>query len=31
MELAAKLGFPTAPHGLARLADGTLVYLSRRG
>ena len=30
MELAARLGFPTAPHGLARVADGTLVYLSRR-
>lgn len=30
MELAARLGYPTAPHGLARLADGTLAYLSRR-
>lgn len=30
MELSARLGYPTAPHGLARLADGKLVYLSRR-
>lgn len=30
MELAARLGYPTAPHGLARLDDGKLVYLSRR-
>ena len=30
MELAARLGYPTAPHGLARLADGKLVYISRR-
>jgi serine/threonine-protein kinase HipA len=30
MELATRLGFPTAPHGLARLADGKLAYLSRR-
>lgn len=30
MELSARLGFPTAPHGLARLADGTLAYISRR-
>ncbi|MDX9898691.1 MAG: HipA domain-containing protein [Spirochaetia bacterium] len=30
MELAARLGYPTAPHGLGRLGDGTLVYLTRR-
>lgn len=30
MELATRLGFPTAPHGLVRVADGTMVYLSRR-
>ena len=30
MELSQQLGFPTAPHGLARLVDGTLVYLTRR-
>ncbi len=30
MELAASLGYPTAPHGLAYVADGTMVYLSRR-
>lgn len=30
MELSARLGYPTAPHGLTRLADGTIVYLSRR-
>ncbi|MFH2114448.1 MAG: HipA domain-containing protein [Spirochaetota bacterium] len=30
MEMAARLGFPTAPLGLACVTDGTLVYLSRR-
>jgi serine/threonine-protein kinase HipA len=30
MELSARLGYPTAPHGLALLADETTVYLSRR-
>ncbi len=30
MEVSARLGYPTAVHGLARLADGTLAYLSRR-
>jgi serine/threonine-protein kinase HipA len=30
MELSARLGYPTAPHGLVHLADGTLAYLSRR-
>lgn len=30
MELATRLGFPTAPHGLALLADETMVYISRR-
>ena len=30
MELAERLGVPVAPHGLALLADGTFVYLSRR-
>jgi len=30
MELSRRLGFPTAPHGLARGMDGTLVYLTRR-
>lgn len=30
MELSARLGYPTAFHGLARMADGALAYLSRR-
>ena len=30
MELSARLGYPTAAHGLARLKDGSLAYLSRR-
>ena len=30
MELASRLGLPVAPHGLIRLADGELGYLSRR-
>jgi serine/threonine-protein kinase HipA len=30
MELAARLGYPTAPHGLAHTVEGTLVYLARR-
>lgn len=30
MELAERLDIQVAPHGLASLADGTLVYLSRR-
>jgi serine/threonine-protein kinase HipA len=30
MELAGRLDYPTAPHGLARTADGALVYLTRR-
>jgi len=30
MELARRLGIRTAPHGLARMADGTIAYLSRR-
>ena len=30
MELSARLGYPTAPHGLVRLADSSLAYVSRR-
>jgi serine/threonine-protein kinase HipA len=30
MELSQRLGYPTAAHGLGRIADGTLVYLTRR-
>lgn len=30
MELAARLGIKTAPHGLVRMADGAIAYLSRR-
>jgi len=30
MELAHRLSIPTAPHGLVRMGDGGLAYLSRR-
>jgi serine/threonine-protein kinase HipA len=30
MELSRRLGYPTAPHGLARAGNGALVYLTRR-
>ena len=30
MEVSARLGYPTAAHGLVRLADGTLAYIARR-